>query len=365
MNAPEPQVSIVVPTYEDMELLADSLPPLLAHGPTVEVVVVNNDPSQDVQSWLRPHIETPICVLEMGHDAGFAAAVNRGIETSRGAFVMFGNADLFPSDGYLAEILAFFGDHPAAGAASGKILRYETGLRRTTDLIDTAGLLMSRNRRALMRGEGERDNGQFDRLEEVFGNDGVGLVVRRSALESIRIGREYLDESFFMYKEDWDLSWRLRLAGWECWYVPTAVAHHGRTSRGLGQTRYRSAIRQFYRNEQRKAEFIRFHSMKNQWLMLLKNEDWFNLIRDAHHIVAREVMVFAYNLVFAPRTLRAIPAFLRLTRSTLAKRRVIKSRQRATPREIRRWLVARPLPDRASERRREPAAPFPGQIVQR
>ena len=365
MHAPKPQVSIIIPTYEDMELLADSIPPLLAHGPVVEVVVVNNDPSQDVQSWLRTHVDAPIRVLEMGHDAGFAAAVNRGVQASSGDFVMFGNADLFVTEGYLAEILKFFGDRPPAGAASGKILRYEIGERKPTGLIDTAGLLMSRNRRALMRGEGKRDLGQFDRLEEVFGNDGVGLVVRRRALESIRIGHEYFDESFFMYKEDWDLSWRLRLAGWECWYVPTAVAHHGRTSRGLGQTRYRSAIRRFHHNEQRKAEFIRFHSMKNQWLMLLKNEDWFNLIRDGHHIVAREALVLAYNLVFAPRTFRAIPAFLRLTRSTLAKRRVIKSRQRATPQEIRRWLLARPLPDRTSEHPPASAGQVPGQIVRR
>ena len=33
-----------------------------------------------------------------------------------------------------------------------------------------------------------------------------------------------------MYKEDVDLSWRLRLAGWECWYVPRALAYHARTS---------------------------------------------------------------------------------------------------------------------------------------
>ena len=45
---------------------------------------------------------------------------------------------------------------------------------------------------------------------------------------------EYLDENFYTHKEDHDISWRLRLAGWECWYVPRAVAYHARTTRGLG-----------------------------------------------------------------------------------------------------------------------------------
>ena len=88
-----------------------------------------------------------------------------------------------------------------------------------------------RDRGAFDRGENELDVGQYELEEQVFGVSAAALVARREALESVRVAGEYLDETFFMYKEDVDLSWRFRLAGWECWYVPSAVAYHARTSR--------------------------------------------------------------------------------------------------------------------------------------
>jgi GT2 family glycosyltransferase len=325
-----------------MELLARSLPVFLRRPADIEVVVINNDPSQDLVKWFESHFGTVPRVIEMGYEAGFARAINRGIEISRGEFVMFCNADFFATEQYLDEIVRFFGTNRRAAAASGKILRYDLVNDEPTDIIDTAGLRMARNRRGLARGEGQRDVGQFDDVEEVFGNDGVGLVIRRSALENIRVAGEYLDESFFMYKEDWDLSWRVRLAGWECWYVPSATGFHGRTSRGLGEASYLSGISKFHENERRKPEFVRVHSMKNQWLMLLKNEDWHNFWRDAPYILTREGVVVLYSLVFSPRTLVAIPRFLRLAGGALAKRRAIKGRQIVSAAEIRRWFVLHP-----------------------
>jgi GT2 family glycosyltransferase len=333
-------VSVLIPTHGDAHLLAKSLPVFLRRSEeNIEVLVMNNDPTQDVREAIGDTANDPrLKLLEMGFEAGFARAINRGIREGRGEFVMFCNADLFPSPSYLSEIIEFFADHAMAGAATGKLLRFDLAADRPTDVIDTAGLILARNRRVIARGEGERDVGQFERAEEVFGIDGAGLVARRSALASIQVEGEYLDESFFMHKEDVDLSWRLRLAGWECWYVPSAVAFHGRTTRGLGQKRYLTALRTFHENEKQKTEAVRLHAMKNQWLMLIKNEDRYNLVRDLPFILAREGMVVGHNLLFSPRTLRAIPRVLTLVRKTLTKRRMIKEQQHVDPRTFRRWI---------------------------
>jgi GT2 family glycosyltransferase len=335
-----PSVSVLIPTHGDTHLLAKSLPVFLRPSDdNVEVLVMNNDPTQDVRGAIGETVNDPrLKLLEMGFEAGFARAINRGIRESRGEFVMFCNADLFPSPTYLDEVIGFFADHPTAGAATGKLLRFDIAANRPTDVIDTAGLILARNRRVIARGEGERDVGQFEQAEEVFGIDGAGLVARRSSLESIEAEGEYLDESFVMHKEDVDLSWRLRLAGWECWYVPSAVAFHGRTTRGLGQKRYLTALRTFHENEKQKTEAVRLHAMKNQWLMLIKNEDRYNLMRDLPFILAREGMVVSHNLLFSPRTLRAIPHVLTLVRKTLTKRRIIKGQQNVEPRTFRRWI---------------------------
>jgi GT2 family glycosyltransferase len=335
-----PRFSVLIPTYKDASLLGRSLPVFLATQPgAVEVVIVNNDPVQDVAGAIG-HLaaDKQIRILEMGYEAGFPRAINRGITETSGEFVMLCNADLFPTAGYLSEIVAFLESHVRAGAAIGKILRYELEGDRPTDLIDTAGLALNRQRRFMPRGEGERDDGRFDEELEVFGLDGVAMVVRRSALETIRYEDEYLDENFYAHKEDHDLSWRLRLAGWECWYVPSAVAYHARTTRGLGSTGYLSSVRTFHRNELEKPTFVQVNAMKNQWLMLLKNEDLSNLVRDFPFILGRELMVLAHRLVFSPRSLRALPLTLRLTRETLRKRRAVKGGQRMTPKAVREWL---------------------------
>jgi hypothetical protein len=72
--------------------------------------------------------------------------------------------------------------------------------------------------------------------------------------------------------------------------------------------------------------------------MLVKNEDRRDFVRDLPFIIARESLVLAYNLVFAPKTLRAVAEFAKLLPATLAKRRFIKARQVTPPRELRRWL---------------------------
>ena len=335
-----PRFSVLIPTHRDAHLLQRSLPTFLASTPgMIEIVIVNNDPSQDVVGAIGQHAaDERVRIVEMGYEAGFARAINRGITESSGEFVMFCNADLFPTADYLGQILIFFGRRPRAGAAIGKVLRYELQAGRPTDVIDTAGLVLNRQRRFMPRGEGQRDAGQFDEELEVFAIDGAALIARRAALETIRFESEYLDESFFAHKEDHDISWRLRLAGWECWYVPSALAYHARTTRGLGSTEYRSAVRSFHHSEAEKSDFVRVNAMKNQWLMLLKNEDRFNFARDFPYILGREAMVVAHRLVFAPRSLVAIPMTFKLLPTTLRKRRAIKRAQKMEPKALRGWL---------------------------
>ena len=335
-------VSVLIPTYKDADLLRKSLPVFLENPPgDLEIVVLNNDRSQDVRAAIGTYgDDSRVRLVEMGWEAGFARAVNRGIRMTSGEFVMLCNADLFPTPTYLAEILGFFEKHPDTGAAIGKLLRYDLEADRPTDVIDTAGLVLSRQRRFMPRGEGETDAGQFDEAVEVFGVDGAAPVLRRRALAQISVHGEYLDENFFAHKEDHDISWRLHLAGWECWYVPTAVAHHGRTTRGLGASGYLSAMRRFHQSELEKSEPVRVNAMKNQWLMILKNEDGSNFVRDFPFILAREAMVMMHRLVFAPKALVAIPMTIGLLPETLRKRRAAKRTQTMDPRTLRRWLDA-------------------------
>ena len=198
---------------------------------------------------------------------------------------------------------------------------------------------MRRNRGAYDRGEGMVDDGRFDTQTQVFAVSGAALFARRAALEDVACRGQVLDEALFMYKDDIDLGWRLRQRGWECWYVPAAVAHHVRTSRGLGGASYVRSPLAYLRNERRKPESVRLHSMKNQWLILAKNEDWRTALRDGPWILGRELAVLGTNLVTSPRlTARALLAFARALPATIANRREVQRRRTVSPLRVRVWM---------------------------
>ncbi len=143
MNGPVPhaRVTVLIPTYRDAHLLRKSLPVFLQNPPReLEVVILNNDPSQDIRASVGDDADDPrVKIVEMG-ESYFSRAANRGIRESSGGLVMFCNADLFPTPTYLDEIMGFFDAHPRAGAAIGKVLRYDLASDEPTDVIDTAGL---------------------------------------------------------------------------------------------------------------------------------------------------------------------------------------------------------------------------------
>ena len=338
-------VSALVPCYGDLHLLERSLPRLLASSvDDLEVVLLNNDAGQTegVAALVTSIADPRVRVVELDHGVGFARAVNAGIAATTGELVFLANSDLFVTAEYLTEMERFFAAHPRSGGATGKILRFDLAQGAETQILDTTGHTIGRDRGAADRGENDEDVGQYGAEEQVFGVSGAALVARRDALESVKVRGEYLDESFFMYKEDVDLSWRLRLAGWECWYVPRAIAYHARTSSAPSGDAYLSGLRAFHANERAKPSHVRVHSMKNQWLMLVKNEDAANFVRHLPFILAREALVLGYNTVAAPKvTLSALQGFADALRGALESRRTIKARQAATPREIRRWFVPR------------------------
>ena len=334
------RLSVLIPTHGDADLLRKSLPVLLADpAADIEVIIINNDPQQDVRRAIGEYAsDVRTTIVEMGYEGDFPRAINRGIRTATGDLVMLCNADLFPSRTYLPTLEEFFKRRGRAGAATGKLIRFDLECGEATNVIDSAGLILTRQRRLKARGEGEVDVGQFDTEREVFGLDGAAMVLRRAALDDIMVDGEYLDENFVAHKEDHDLSWRVQLAGWECWYVPAAVAYHARTTRGLGSKPYLKAIAEFHRQQADKTAEVRRHAMKNQWLLLLKNEDVYNFIRDAPFILARELAVIGHGLAFSPRTLKTIPMTIRIVPETLRKRRAAKARQRMDAAALRRWI---------------------------
>jgi GT2 family glycosyltransferase len=335
-----PQVSVIIPAFGPPATTVAAVDNLLAIARTVhlEVIVVDNDPSRGLPPLLprAPRLQ----VIEPGRNTGFAGAINRGIAASNGEFVLFHNADLVLDESYLPEAVACMRRHPNAGAVSGLCLRPAPPGEETPRLVDSAGIVMRRDRSAFDRGEGEPCDARFDREEEVFAVSGAALFARRAALDDVAVEGEWLPEAFFMYKEDIDLCWRLRLRGWECWYTPAALALHGRSSRGVGGRGYLAGARRYLANERAKPPHVRLHSLKNEWLMLVRNESAGSLLPDLPRVLWRQALLAGVTATISPILLgRAVVRFARALPAALRARRAIHARAVVAGGELRKaWF---------------------------
>lgn len=251
MTSP-PLVSIVIVNYNAGDFLRRCLTYIMAQTYSAWEVIIVDNASQD-DSLAQVKGLDRVTVVRNRSNVGFAVGQNQGLHAARGAYLMPLNFDIRMTPTFLAELTAILDAEPQVGSACGKLLRMTPDWEPTQE-IDTTGLLMSRSLAPMSRGHGELDHGQFDHRPLIFGAQGAAPLYRREMLEDIAFEGQYFDERFFMWYEDVDLDWRAYLRGWQCHFVPTAVAYH-----------------QGHPDTNRQTPFHVRTTVRNRWLMLLTN----------------------------------------------------------------------------------------------
>ncbi len=215
----------------------------LSGGRQFEVIVVDNGSHDgsvammtDEFSWVR--------VMASDENLGFSAGNNRGYAVSRGDFIYFLNPDtelVQDDDDSLWTLYTAVARDDSVGLA-GPELRYGDGslqfsARRfpepLTAFFESTWLGQSWTANPWTRRMHMAD-WQVDFAHDVDWLVGAAMLARRTALEAIRLPGMAgpFDEGFFMYSEELDLCWRLKLAGWRVLHVPEACVIHyeGRSS---------------------------------------------------------------------------------------------------------------------------------------
>ncbi len=282
-------------------------------------------------------------VVQNGSNLGFARGHNKFFRETQSEFLMTLNPDVIAGKGFLENILKAFGD-PGVGAATGKMLKPEKAAAGA-NILDGTGIIVFKSRRARERGQWQEDIGQFDSETGIFGVSGTAAVYRKSALESIRLKYkykgaefdEYIDEDFFAYWDDLDLSWRLRLAGWSCKFVPEAIVWHPRKA-GSSKGGYRD-FAAFVRHHKKISPQVRKWNWQNHLFAIIKNDFGAGFWKDFPRIFMRETAMLGYILLFEPGTLKTIPEFLKLLPKMRFKRKAIQKNKKITSAEIERWFV--------------------------
>jgi GT2 family glycosyltransferase len=222
-----PTVSIIIPNWNGVEHLPTCLESLRRQSlEDFEIIVVDNG-STDSSLALLSRDYPEVHVLALGKNLGFTGACNAGMRAARGVFIALLNNDTEVDPRWLAEVVSVFDHHPEAGMVASKMLLFDRH-----DVFHTAGDFYRVDGLPGNRGVWQRDEGQYDEQEYVFGACGGSAAYRRVMLDQVGL----LDEDFFFSCEDVDLAWRAQLTGWRCIYTPRAVVYHKLSATGGGAT---------------------------------------------------------------------------------------------------------------------------------
>lgn len=244
------KLSVVIVSYKVPYYLEQCILSVMqaAEGLDYEIIVVDNH-SQDITlGYLKQRFGQSITLVESEHNLGFARANNMAISQSKGEYVLLLNPDTFVGTDALRRVIDFMDAHPRAGGA---------GVR----MHNADGTLAPESRRAVptpyvsllkmlgFPGRYYMSHLSWDEPGRIDVMSGAFCMLRRSVLNETGL----LDEDFFMYGEDIDLSYRILKKGYENWFVPANIVHY------KGESTQKSSFRYVHVFYQAMLIFLRKH----------------------------------------------------------------------------------------------------------
>lgn len=243
------KLSVIIVNYNVKYFLEQCLHAALkaARGLSSEIFVIDND-SVDGSCQMVSEKFPEVKLISNTENLGFAKANNQAIRTAKGEYILLLNPDTVVEEDSFQKIVDFMDQHPEAGGLGVK-------------MIDGKGRFLPESKRGLptpavafwkifgvsklfphSKRFGRYHLGFLDRdqIHEVEVLAGAFMLLRHEALDKIGL----LDEDYFMYGEDIDLSYRITQGGYKNYYFPeTTIIHYKGESTKKGSINY---VRVFY-----------------------------------------------------------------------------------------------------------------------
>jgi GT2 family glycosyltransferase len=233
LPVPPPRVSIIVPTRDKVELLKTCIEGLLArtHYPNFEIIIADNDSVEPAARSFLDHIagDRRVRVVTWPHAFNYSAINNFAIQTASGEYLCLLNNDVEIIDGdWLSELMRY-AVRPAAGAVGARLLYPDRTIQHAGVVVGMGNAAGHAHRGLPANAPGYFAHGLIARRATAV--TGACLIVRRDRFEAVG----GLDEAGLgIAYNDVDLCLKLRRAGYDNYYVPSAVLiHHESKSRGL------------------------------------------------------------------------------------------------------------------------------------
>ena len=262
------KLSVVIVNYNVRHYLWQCLDSVrrASQGLDVEVWVVDNASTDGSVAFLRPFFPE-VHFIENTENVGFARANNQAIRQSTGELVLLLNPDTFVAEETLAHCIQFFKEHTRAGALGVHMINRDGTFAResrrglptpATAFYKVIGLnrLFPHSRRFAHYYMGHLPEYADAQIEAC---SGAFMMLRRAALDEVGL----LDETYFMYGEDIDLSYHIGRGGCECWYTPQLMLHY------KGESTQQTSFRYVYNFYHAMLIFFRKHFARRYWFTWL------------------------------------------------------------------------------------------------
>jgi GT2 family glycosyltransferase len=228
-----PKVAVVIVTFNSGQFLAKCLNHLESQTRRPERVVIVDAGSGD-KAYLQRIEASPLpCTLILESNIGYCAANNAGWSVVKDAdYLLYLNPDAFLTPKFIEHAVLFMenSDSASVGLLGGSLLRYDIGADMPTGFVDSTGIFQKWYGRLFDRDQQQPESAlqKYASPAPVPAVCAAAVFCRISALSAAAEDGHVFDPSYFMYKDDIDLSWRVRRAGWRLMYHPGLVAYHCR-----------------------------------------------------------------------------------------------------------------------------------------
>ncbi len=326
------RVAVTIVTFNSGRYIAGCLESVLAQTHELITISVVDNASSDSTGEILRSFETRdgIRVAYNRRNTGFAAGQNQAMaEAADADWVLTLNPDVRLAPSFTEALLMASEMAARIGSVCGKLLACSPDFEvASPPLLDSTGVYFTPELRHLDRGSRIPDRGQYEVPQFVFGGTGAACLYRQEMIRDISISGEFFDSDFFVYREDADVAWRAQLRGWKALYTPAAVGYH-----------VRAVVPE---NRRDLPAIINMHSVKNRWLLRIKNTTPDLYRRYWLPITLRDAVVIGGCLLGEWNSLAAFPLVVKLWRKTWSKRREIMNRKRAEDAYIARWFSRDP-----------------------
>lgn len=253
-----PKVSAIVLIYnskQHLKLCLESLEELNYPKSKFEIVLVDNNSSDDSIAFVRAYYPE-VKIINFNENSGYAKGNNKAAHLIDSEYIAFLNPDTKVDKDWLINLVCV-----AISRSDEQIVAFGGKVKFLEDptVVQVAGSKMCIHGNGYNIGYGRKDCDEFNKEGYTLSPSGCSMLVDRKAF--LHLGG--FDQDYFMYVEEFDFGYRLWLAGYKSFYVPSAIVYH-KMEKGL---------------KFKIKPFIIYNEEKNRLTTIVKNFQCYNVLK--------------------------------------------------------------------------------------